>query len=98
MGDICEWSSIANILQDDALRNYLSRSRKIVAVITDYVMIEALKDIPLRKIGGLMRVLGEVPKQVVVLKSMRSVTQLRGRHCGMTRRMIESGRTKVFLR
>ena len=86
----------SNVLQDDALRNYLSKSRKNVAVITDYVMTEALKDDPLGKSFGLMKILSEFPKQVVVLRSTRSVTQLKGRRCGMTRRMIESGQTKGF--
>jgi hypothetical protein len=86
----------SNILKDDALRDYLSKSRKNVAVITDYVMIEALKDDPLGKIFGLMKILSELPKQVVVLKSMRSVSALKGRRCGMTRRMVDSEQTKGF--
>jgi hypothetical protein len=47
----------SNILDDEILRDYLSKSRKTVAVITDYVMIEALKDDPLGKIFGLMKIL-----------------------------------------
>lgn len=86
----------SNALQEDLLRDFLSKSRKNIAVITDYLMIEALKDDPLRKIFGLMKILSEFPKQVVVLKSMRSVTALKGRRCGMTRRMIEPGQTKGF--
>jgi hypothetical protein len=65
-------------------------------VITDYLMIEALKDDPLNKIFPLMKVLCQYPKQVVVLKSMRSLTALKGRRCGMTRRMIDRDQTKGF--
>jgi hypothetical protein len=86
----------SNALQDDALREYLSKSHKNIAVVTDYLMIEALKGDPLRKIFGLMKILTEYPKQVIVLKPMRHVSALKGRRCGMTRRMIESGQTKGF--
>ena len=86
----------SNFLKDDALRDFLSKSRKNEVVITDYVMIEALKDDPLNKIFGLMKILRQYPNQVVVLKSMRSLTALKGRRCGMTRRMIEPGQTKGF--
>jgi hypothetical protein len=47
----------SNILKDDILRDYLLKSRKKKVIITDYLMIEALKDDPLGKIFGLMRIL-----------------------------------------
>jgi hypothetical protein len=86
----------SNMLQDPALRDYLAKSRKNKVVVTDYLMIEALKGDTLEKIFGLMKILSEYPKQVVVLKSMRSVSALKGRRCGMTRRMIERAQTKGF--
>lgn len=86
----------SNVLTEDVLREHLSRSRKNKAIVTDYLMIEALKDDPLGKIFRLMKILCEFPKQVVVLKSMRSLSALKGRRCGMTRRMIERGQTKGF--
>jgi hypothetical protein len=86
----------SNFLKDDALRDYLAKSRKNNVVITDYVMIEGLKDDPLGKIFALMKILSEFPKRVVVLQSIRSSGQLKGRRCGMTRRMIDRGQTKGF--
>lgn len=86
----------SNVLTEDVLREHLSRSRKNKAVVTDYLMIEALKDDPLSKIFRLMKILCEFPKQVVVLKSMRSLSALKGRRCGMTRRMIDREQTKGF--
>jgi hypothetical protein len=86
----------SNFLKDPALRDYLARSRKNVVVLTDYLMIEALKGDTLAKIFNLMKIMSEYPDQVAVLKSMRSVSQLKGRRCGITRRMIEPGQTKGF--
>jgi hypothetical protein len=86
----------SNVLTEDVLREHLSRSRKNIAVVTDYLMIEALKGDPLSKIFRLMKILCEFPKQVIVLKSMRSLGALKGRPCGMTRRMIDREQTKGF--
>jgi hypothetical protein len=86
----------SSVLIEGELREFLSKSRKNKAVITDYLMIEALKDDPLNKIFRLMKALCQHPKQVVVLKSMRSLTALKGRRCGMTRRMIDRDQTKGF--
>jgi histidinol-phosphate/aromatic aminotransferase/cobyric acid decarboxylase-like protein len=85
-----------SVLTEDALRDFLSKSKKNRVVITDYLMIEALKDDPLNKIFRLMKIVCKYPNQVVVLKSMRRLTALKGRRCGMTRRMIEPGQTKGF--
>ena len=86
----------SNVLQEDMLREFLSKSRKNKVVITDYLMIEALKGDTLAKIFGLMRILGEFPKQVVVLKGLNSIASQKGRRCGMTRRMIDWKQTKGF--
>jgi hypothetical protein len=86
----------SNMLQDGELRDFLSKSRKNKAVITDYLIIEALKGDPLGKIFGLMKILCEFPKQVIVLKGLRSISTLKGRRSGMTRRMIEKRQTKGF--
>jgi hypothetical protein len=84
----------SNALKSDELREFLSGSHKNKAVVTDYLMIEALKGDPLGKIFGLMKILCEFPKQVIVLKPLRSISALKGRRSGMTRRMIEKERTK----
>jgi hypothetical protein len=86
----------SNILQDNALQEYLSKSRKNAVVVTDYVMIEALKGDTPRKIFDLLKILTANPNKVVVLKSMRSTAALKGRRCGITRRMIDAGLTRGF--
>jgi hypothetical protein len=86
----------SNVLQTSSLREFLSKARTNKAVITDYLMIEALKGDPLGKIFGLMKILCEFPKQVIVLKGLRSISALKGRRSGMTRRMIEKGQTRGY--
>ena len=79
----------SSTMKDDTLREYLSTFRKNIAVVTDYLMIEALKDDPLRKIFGLMKILTDYPELVIVLMSLRHVSALKGRRCGMTGQMLE---------
>jgi hypothetical protein len=86
----------SNILKDEALRAFLSKSRKNKAIISDYLSIEALKDDPLGKMFGLMKILCEFPKQVIVLKPLRSLSVLKARRSGMTRRMIEKQQSKGY--
>jgi hypothetical protein len=86
----------SNVLQEQALQDFLSKSRKNKALVTDYLLIEALKGDTLSKIFRLMKVLCEFPKQVVVLKSLRSISSLKGRRSGMTRRMIDERQTREY--
>jgi hypothetical protein len=86
----------SNMLQSDSLREFLAKSRKHRAIITDYLMIEALKGDPLGKAVGHMKILCEFPKQVIVLKNLRNLSTLKGRRSGMTRRMIEEDQTRGY--
>jgi hypothetical protein len=84
----------SNYMQSPKLRTYLSESRKNVAVIIDYAAMEAFKGNTLVSIFKSMEILSEFPKQVLVLKSTSSISMLKGRRCGMTRRMIDKDQTK----
>jgi hypothetical protein len=85
-----------NFLQSPQLREYLAASRKNIAVITDYAAMEAFKGDALANISQATAILCEYPKQVVVLKSTSIISQLKGRRCGFTRRMIDKDQTKGF--
>jgi len=85
-----------NFLQSPALRAYFTASRKNVVVLTDYVAMEAFKGNTLANISSATEVLAEFPTQVTVLKSTSSISQLKGRRCGFTRRMIDKDQTKGF--
>jgi hypothetical protein len=86
----------SNYLQSPKLREYLSQTRKNRAVVIDYAAMEALKGDTLASIFKSMEILAEFPHQVDVLKSTRSVSHLKGRRCGMTRRMIDKDQTTGF--
>jgi hypothetical protein len=87
----------SNYMQSPKLWTYLSESPKNVAVIIDYAAMEAFKGNTLVSIFKSMEILSEFPKQVLVLKSTGSISTLKGRRCGMTRRMIDKGQTKGFV-
>lgn len=86
----------SNYLQSPKLREYLSETRKNIAVVIDYAAMEALKGNTLASIFKSMEILAEFPDQVEVLKSTGVISQLKGRRCGMTRRMIDKGQTIGF--
>jgi hypothetical protein len=86
----------SNYLQSPKLRDYLSETRKNIAVIIDYAAMEALKGDTLASIFKSMEILAEFPDQVEVLKSTSIICLLKGRRCGMTRRMIDEGQTTGF--
>jgi len=58
--------------------------------------MEALKGNTLSSIFKSMEILAEFPNQARVLKSTRIISQLKGRRCGMTRRMIDKAQTGRF--
>jgi hypothetical protein len=86
----------SNYLQSPKLREYLSQTRKNKVVLIDYAAMEALKGDTLSSIFKSMEILAEFPDQVEVLKATSIVAQLKGRRCGMTRRMIDKDQTKGF--
>ena len=85
-----------NFLQSPRLREYLAATRKNIAVITDYAAMEAFKGDALTNISQATAILCEFPKQVAVLKSTSIISQLKGRRCGFTRRMIDWSQSDGF--
>lgn len=86
----------SNLLQSDRLREYLSKSTKNYVVLTDYVAMEAYKDYTLASIYRSMRILADFPKQVIVLKTTKTVCGLSGRGAGLQRRLIDERQTRAF--
>jgi hypothetical protein len=85
-----------NFLQSPRLREFFAARRKNIAVITDYAAMEAFKGDALANISQAAAILCEFPKQVAVLKSTSIVSQLKGRRCGFTRRMIDWDQSDNF--
>src|SRR5882724_9776874 len=86
----------SNFLQSDRLRAYLSKSPAHIAVLTDYAAMEAHKADTLETLYRSMAILGEFPRQVIVLKGTQAVCGLSGRASGLQRRMIHQEQTQGF--
>ena len=88
----------SNQLQSAKLRTYLAKSKSNYAVLTDYAAMEAHKGNTLASIYKSMAILSDFPDQVIVLKSTRAASGLRGRRAGLQRRLIDETQTKDFPR
>jgi hypothetical protein len=85
----------SSVLQSEKLRDYLSKPQNM-AVLTDYVAMEAYKENDGQSIYERMAVLATRPRQVVILKSTLAICGLRGRAAGLQRRMIDLDQTRDF--
>jgi hypothetical protein len=86
----------SNMLQSDALREYLCNSSRNYVVLTDYSAMEAYKGDTLLSIYRSMEILATRPRQVIVLKGTQAICGLRGRASGLQRRMIDEHQTRGF--
>jgi hypothetical protein len=86
-----------NSLKSDQLKEYLADPSD-VAVLPDYVIMEALKPRDPAAIAQLFQTQSEHPKQVIALKPTRAVGGLRSRprSRGLQRRLIDAGQTAAF--
>lgn len=86
----------SNQLQSARLRTFLEASPSNRAVLTDYSAMEALQGDALKSICNAMRILGEYPEQVIVLRNTQLICQLSGRAAGLQKRLIHNGQTSGF--
>lgn len=87
-----------SFLQDqEALRRYLSSSKRNCVVLTDYSAMEAYKTGRIDSTYKYTRILQEYPQQALVLKGTHAVSRLRGRQAGMQRRMIDEEQSAGLL-
>lgn len=74
----------------------LCKNRNNLAVLPDYLSMEAHQGGTLDVVYRRMAILSEFPDQVVVLKSTRIVCGLSGRASGLQRRLIDANQTLGF--
>lgn len=86
----------SNQLQSPRLRAFLEASTSNRAVVTDYSAMEALQGDAVRSICNAMKILGDYPEQVIVLRNTQLICQLSGRAAGLQRRLIHEGQTSGF--
>jgi hypothetical protein len=86
----------SSFLETGALREYLAASSDNYAVVPDYVAMEAYKGDTLGQIYSRMAILGEYPRQVIVLKSTQEICNLRGRAAASQTPLIDGDQTRGF--
>jgi hypothetical protein len=86
----------SNQLQTSELRSFLAKSSKNIAVVPDFVSMEAYKGEPLKTIFKSMSVLSDFPNQVLILKGSAKVCGLTGRRKGLQRRLADEDQTRGF--
>ena len=86
----------SNQLRSPKLRKFLAKSSKNIAVIPDFVAIEAYKGDSPKNIFKSMAVLSEFPSQVLALKSTAKNLGMSGRRKNLQRRLIDEAQTRDF--
>ncbi len=86
----------SNFLRNAALADYLGRSRSNVAVLTEYVLLEAHKQSPLITVPKSIEILARFPGQVAILRPSRNLTGFCGRSAGLQQRLIDERQSRAF--
>lgn len=88
----------SNSLRSSRLETYLAARRTNIAVLTEFVLVEAYKCNPLITFPASLAILERFSQQVVVLKPSEKQLGMRGRASGMQRRLIDKRMTTEFPR
>jgi hypothetical protein len=86
----------SNYLQAPELENYLKASKRNLAVLTDYVAMEAYKGNSIESITKSMAILCKFPGQVIVLKGTSTICRLKGHRKGLLGRLIDEKQSAGF--
>lgn len=79
----------SNCLRSPRLAAYLRRSSENVAVLTEFVILEAHKESPLVTVPASFEILSRFPGQVAVLRTSQNLLGFRGRSSGLQKRLID---------
>lgn len=86
----------SNFLRKPELRDYLSRSKDNIAVITDATELEMVKAGGLDGLLKSTEVIADFPRQIVLAKKTGIAAALRGRWKGLKKRLTDGKRTRAF--
>lgn len=86
----------SSLLECETLRGYLSASSNNYAIVPDFVAMEAYKGDTLNQIYSRMAILGENPKQVIVLKATQELCRLSGRAAASQTPLVDQSQTRGF--
>jgi hypothetical protein len=86
----------SNFLRNPALGDYLGRSRGNIAVLTEFVLLEAHKQNPLVTVPNSIAILARSPGQVAILRPSRHLSGFPGRSAGLQKRLIDQHQSRAF--
>jgi hypothetical protein len=88
----------SNFLRNPALAHYLARSRRNVAVLTEFVVLEAHKRDAMVTVPKSIAILARHPRQVEMLRTSQRLLGFPGRSAGLQQRLIDHRRSRGFPR
>lgn len=77
----------SNFLRNPALADYLGRSVRNFAILTEFVTLEAHKRDAIVTVPKSIEILARFPRQVEVLRSSQGLLRFPGRSAGLQRRL-----------
>lgn len=86
----------SNFLRNPALANFLARSYRNVAVVSEFVVLEAHKRDAMVTVPKSIEILARYPKQVEMLRTSQSLLGFSGRSAGLQQRLIDNRRSRAF--
>jgi predicted CopG family antitoxin len=85
----------SNYFVDEGLKSYLQSSQENIAVLCEFVGIEAYKgNLPLEGISKTLSILEDYPQQVIILKGIRKLNRQDISRAGYLERMIDREQTE----
>lgn len=86
----------SNFLRRPELEAYLARSPSNMAVLTEFVLLEAQKKDAILTLERSMEILSRYTRQVIILRPSADLTGFHGRGAGLQKRLIDGRRSVAF--
>lgn len=86
----------SNFLRRPELEAYLARSSSNMAVLTEFVLLEAQKKDAILTLERSMDILSRYTRQVIILRPSVELTGFHGRGAGLQKRLIDGRRSVAF--
>lgn len=86
----------SNCLRSPELEAYLAKSPRNMAVLTEFVLLEAQKKNPLLTLAESTRILSHFSRQVLILRPSSKLLRFHGESSGLQKRLIDGRRSADF--
>jgi hypothetical protein len=85
-------------LRGPDLENYLSKSHRNFAVITEFTTMEMFAGNPEKNLRESLSVVSKFLEQVILLKGHEEISKISGRSKGLQKRLEDDGKTRAFMK